>query len=196
MTQRKDNNDFFDIECKNDEQIPRSFTAFFEEVGEGTKGEVKVILNGMSQIGDVINDNSYTNDFYRYHDVFHYTFAAVLGWSPCTRAMMRRKRKSYELVDKIEDGARASITEEAISMIVFNEAKRKDYFNNVNKVSKITLRIIKEMTENFEVKVRSAEEWERAILKSYEMFRLLIKNHGGKVEFDLITKEVAYSKLN
>lgn len=35
-------------------------------------------------------------------------------------------------------------------MIIFNEAKRKNQFEGVPKVSKTTLRIIKEMTKNFE----------------------------------------------
>ena len=106
---------------------------------------------------------------------------------------MKRKRKSNELLDEIEDGARATITEEALSMIIFNEAKRKNYFEGVTKISKTTLRIIKEMTENFEVNVRTTNEWEHAILKSYEIFRYLIDNNGGRVEFDLVKREIIYN---
>lgn len=186
---------FFDEGFSINEQIPRQFSLHFLEYGEDRK-EVKVIFNEVYQIGDKINDNSYENDFYRYHDVFHYSFATILGWSPCARAMMKRKRKSNEALDRIEDGARAAITEEAISMIVFNEAKRNHYFKNCKKVSKTTLRIIKEMTENFEVKIRSSQEWEKAILKSYDIFRLLLENKGGKVEFDAYKKEINYTFLN
>lgn len=196
MTARKNSTDFLNDICKEEEQIPRHFSVTFKEVGVGEKGEVRVILNDGKQLGDIINDNSYGNDFYRYHDVFHYSFATLLGWSPCTRAMMRRKRKSDALLDEIEDGARAAITEEALSMIIFNEAKRKRYFNNVKKVSGTTLRIIKEMTETFEVKVRSTKEWENTILKAYEVFRQLVKNKGGKVEFDAEKKQIVYSKPN
>lgn len=183
---------FFDSEFNELEQIPRYFTVSFEEVGETGRNEVRVILNNTQQLGDIINDNSYKNDYYRYHDIFHYSFATLLGWSPCTRAMMKRKRKSNEVVDKIEDGARAAITEEALSMIIFNEAKRKKLFENTAKVSRTTLRIIKEMTENFEVSVRSYREWEKAILKAYEIFRLLIANKGGSVEFNVNKKEINY----
>lgn len=193
---QKNTNHFFDENCKSEEQIPRHFTVSFEEVGTGDKGEVRVIFNNEKQLGDVINDNAYKNDFYRYHDIFHYSFAALLGWSPCTRAMMKRKRKSNELLDEIEDGARATITEEALSMVIFNEAKRKNYFKDVTKVSRTTLRFIKEMTENFEVNVRTAREWEQAILKAYEVFRFLIENKGGTVEFDTLTKEINYTSLN
>lgn len=195
MIQQKNNIKLFDEDCIADEQIPRTFQVSFKEVGVGQKNEVRVIFNNAYQVGDIINDNSYENDFYRYHDIFHYSFAALLGWSPCARAMMKKKRKSNLLIDEIEDGARATITEEAISMIAFNEAKRKNFFKGKSKVSKTTLRIIKEMTENFEVKVRTSEEWEFAILRAYDAFRFLIANYGGVVEFDTVNKEIKYYSL-
>jgi hypothetical protein len=195
MTQQESRIDFFDSDCAIEEQLPRQFTLSFKEVGSAQKGEVRVVFNDTTQIGNIINDNAYVNDFYRYHDIFHYSFATLLGWSPCARALMRRKRKSNPLFDELEDGARAAITEEALSMIIFNEAKRKNYFLGIDKVSKTTLRIIKEMTENFEVKVRSTRQWESAILKAYEVFRLLIENRGGKVAFDSVNRTIIYSEL-
>jgi MazG C-terminal domain len=191
-TQQINHIDFFDSRCVTEEQLPRKFAISFKEIGSRGKGEVCISFDDSKQIGDIINDNSYQNDFYRYHDIFHYSFATLLGWSPCARAMMKKKRKSNGTLDEIEDGARATITEEALSMIIFNEAKRRNYFKDVSKVSRTTLRVIKEMTENFEVNVRSAKEWERAILKSYEIFRLLIANQGGRVKFDAIEKTISY----
>lgn len=195
MIQQNNKMEFFDTDCESDEQLPKHFIVSFKEIGTVNKPKVRVVFNDSIQLGDIINDNAYENDFYRYHDIFHYSFATLLGWSPCTRAMMRRKRKRNALLDEIEDGARAIITEEALSMIIFNEAKRKYYFERAKNVSKITLRIIKEMTENFEVKVRSSYEWECAILKAYEIFRQLIKNEGGKVEFDAINRKIEYFPL-
>lgn len=195
MTRQNKNIHFFDEHCIPEEQIPRSFTLYFREVGNKEKGEVIVSFDYSTQLGNTINDNSYRNDFYRYHDIFHYAFATLLGWSPCARAMMRRKRKSDLTLDEIEDGARATITEEALSMIIFNEAKRKNYFEGYTNISKTTLKFIKEMTENFEVNIRTTKEWENAILKAYEVFRFLIKNNGGKVEFDAVNKKINYSPL-
>lgn len=195
MIQQNNNFHFFDEYYKPEEQIPRNFTLYFREIGSKEKGEVIVSFDDSTQLGNTINDNSNKNDFYRYHDIFHYSFAALLGWSPCARAMMRRKRKSNVTLDEIEDGARAAITEEALSMIIFNEAKRKNYFEGATSVSKTTLKFIKEMTENFEVNVRTPKEWEEAILKAYEVFRFLIENNGGKVEFDTINKKISYSTL-
>ena len=196
MTQQKNKTNFFDEHCILEEQLPRQFTVFFKEVGVGKRAEVRVVVDGSKQVGDIINDNAYKNDFYRYHDIFHYSFATLLGWSPCARSMMKKKRKSDETLDEIEDGARAVITEEAISMIIFNEAKKNNYFEGVSNVSRTTLRIINEMTENFEVRVRSAKDWENAILKSYDIFRSLIKHQGGKVKFDALKKVILYSTLS
>lgn len=191
-----ENKHFFDSNFSVLEQIPRHYTVHFREVGTDNRKEVKVTFNGNMQVGDIINDNAYNNDFYRYHDIFHYSFATLLGWSPCTRAMVKCKRKSNSLIDEVEDGARAVITEEALSMVIFNEAKRKNYFKNIKRVSKTTLKIIKEITENFEVHIRTTEEWEYAILKAYEIFRFLIYNNGGVVEFDGIKKEVKFISSN
>lgn len=185
----------FDAGFQESEQLPKKFAINFESFLVNEKWRTKVTLDDM-QLGDIINDNSKTSDYYRFHDIFHYSFAAILGWSPCTRAMMKRKRKSDYLIDEVEDGARATITEEALSMIIFNEAKRKKYFEGATGISKTTLRIIKEMTEDFEVNVRTAKEWEKAILKAYEVFRLLMTNGGGRVEFDAFNKAISYSMLS
>ena len=162
------------------EQLPRNFS---------------VIFNEESQVGDIINDNSNENDFYRYHDVFHYTFAAMLGWSPCSRAMMKRKRKSNLKIDEIEDGARATITEEAISLVLFNDAKRKDFYEH-QKVSKEIIEQIRGMAETFEVRDKTEKDWENAVAKGYELFRKLKQNGGGKIVFDMLNKNIQYIALN
>lgn len=178
------NKNYFDNCYTASEQLPRQFTVTFQPVAEKKNG-VRVILNDTILIGDVVNDNSFEQDFYRYHDIFHYSFAALLGWSPCSRSMMKRKRKSDPMVDEIEDGARAAITEEALSLLVFNEAKREGFYKN-GKVSKSLLRTIKQMTETFEVRSRSEKEWEKVILKAYQLFRFLVQNDGGRIKFDAI----------
>lgn len=187
-----DSNLFFDDSFAVAEQLPRKFTVSFEDMEVAGVKEVRMLLNGALQIGDVIDDNAYGNDYYRYHDIFHYTFATLLGWSPCSRALMKCKRKSNPQTDKVEDGARATITEEAISLMIFNEAKRKSFFNRNRSVSRTTLRLIKEMTEPYEVKVRTENDWKNAISKAYSIFRKLIENEGGIVSFDSVRKEIIY----
>jgi hypothetical protein len=185
-----DNDTGFDSTFIENERLPQSFTVNFTEVTKDGEEHVRITIDG-TQIGDVIDDNSYENDFYRYHDVFHYTFATMLDWSPCTRAMLGRKRKSIPIIDECEDGARATITEEAISLILFNESKRTNFFKS-GKVSKTILRIIKQMTEPFEVRLKTEAEWEQAILKGYALFSKLVTNRGGKIEFNKKNRQAIY----
>jgi hypothetical protein len=197
IQQKMTRKNYFDAEYCADEQLPCVFDMTFKEYMIEGKAFVRVIHdNDGKQIGDVINDNSYIDDFYRYHDVFHYSFASLLGWSPCTRSMFKCKRKSNSFIDEHEDGARATITEEAISLLIFNEAKRNGYFEKQSKVSQTLLKIIKEMTENFEVRSKSKKEWANAILQGYSMFRLLIEHRGGRVKFDGLNKRLEYIQLN
>jgi hypothetical protein len=182
---------YFDTDFNEMEQLPRKFTVNFDTVKVGLKAKTRVSINGL-QVGDFIDDNSNENDFYRFHDVFHYTFATILGWSPCTRAMMKRKRKSNPIVDEIEDGARATITEESISLMIFNKAKRIDFFNEETRVSQSLLNQIKEMTTPFEVRIKSKKDWETAILMGYSLFRDLVKNNGGKIHFNMINQSAIY----
>ena len=188
------NENFFDTNFGEMEQLPRKFTVNFDTINVGSKVKTRVSMNGI-QVGDVIDNNSKENDEYRFHDIFHYTFATFLGWSPCTRAMLKRKRKSDPATDEIEDGARATITEEAISLMVFNKAKKKNFFEKENKVSSTLLNQIKEMTSQFEVHKISKQDWEKAILAGYGLFRELKKNNGGKVHFDMLSKSAVFERL-
>jgi len=181
MVDLKINSSSSNTTFNTNEELPKSFIVNFKEFKDKGKESVRITIDGL-QIGDIIDDNSYENDFYRYHDVFHYTFATMLDWSPCTRAMLGAKRKSIPIIDECEDGARATITEEAISLILFSEAKRTNLFEN-KKVNKTILKIIKQMTEPFEVRIKTEKEWENAILKGYYLFKKLVDNRGGRIEF-------------
>ena len=48
------------------------------------------------KIGDELTDNAYKDDGYRFHDVFHSAYVAILGWSPVIRKLLKRKRKSKQ----------------------------------------------------------------------------------------------------
>lgn len=191
----KKSSELFDTNFSEMEQLPRNFTVNFDTVNVGPKIKTRVSINGM-QVGDVIDNNSKENDEYRFHDIFHYTFATMLGWSPCTRAMLKRKRKSDPVTDELEDGARATITEEAISLMIFNKAKKKNFFEKEIKISSSLLNQIKEMTSQFEVNGRSKKEWETAILTGYSLFRELSKHNGGRIQFDMLKKSAIYQTCN
>lgn len=182
---------YFDSSFPVMEQLPRKFTTIFETVDISETKKTRVSINNL-QIGDLIDDNTSQTDHYRFHDVFHYTFATLLAWSPCARALMKRKRKSNPQIDKIEDGARATITEESISLMIFSKAKKLNNYENQFEVDSTLLNTITEMTANFEVCIRTKQEWEKAILLGYDLFRKLIKNDGGKIHFDMSKREAKY----
>lgn len=182
---------FFDSDFPDNEQLPRTFTIDFETINKDNRTLTKITYND-KQVGDFIDDNYRVSDNYRFHDVFHYTFAAVLGWSPCSRAMMKRKRKSDLDIDQFEDGARATITEEAISLMVFNYAKKRNLLNTDKSIDIDLLEFIKDFTSPFEVSVRTKEDWQKAIFWGYSLFRRLVENNGGSIDFDMINKEVRF----
>ncbi len=140
---------------------------------------------GSRKLGDHLTDNAYAMDGYRFHDTFHYAFAAVLGWSPITRWLLDRKRKSRPEVDDVEDGARAKAAEEAVSLFVFSHAKEYNWLQGKASVSSEMLRSIKWMASGLEVAKCSTGEWEDAIVQGFAAWRVIERNHGGVLILDL-----------
>jgi hypothetical protein len=69
------------------------------------------------RMGNPVDDNSDIDDLHRYHDALHLAHMATLGWSPVIRAILgpKVKRKSDERLDRVEDGARATVVEEGLA---------------------------------------------------------------------------------
>ena len=114
----------FDASLPDTEQFPRQFQVDFNTVhDQDDKPRMLAYYKG-EPFGDPLTDNAYERDGYRFHDVFHLAFAAVLGWSPITRSLLKRKRRSNPDVDEVEDGGRAKAIEEGISALIFAFGKR------------------------------------------------------------------------
>lgn len=174
----------FDESFPTYEQLPRRIEMDFKEIER--KGARVVIqqMNGIN-IGDPVTDNAGEEDHYRFHDVFHLSYAAFLGWSPVLRSLLKLKRKSVGRIDEVEDGARATIIEEAVSNWVFNHAKDVDFFSSATSVDYRILKLIAELVRGQEVEKCPFWQWEKAILEGFRVFRLLRDNRGGKVIADL-----------
>ena len=171
------------------EQLPREFRIQIEEVL--IEDRVKVAMRfGDVSFGDPLTDNSYEEDGYRYHDVFHLAYAAVLGWSPVVRKLMGRKRKSEPRVDEVEDGARAIALEEGICALVFEHAKDYGYLDGVDHLDGGILRTIKQLTRNLEVSVRSEYQWQEAIVKGFAVWRQFRFHRRGIVVGNLLRKTI------
>jgi len=175
----------FDAAYAEHERLPRQLRVVLktEELLGGRK--VVQAYVGTRKLGDHLTDNAYMKDGYRYHDTFHYAFAAVLGWSPITRWLLNRKRKSRPEVDEVEDGARAKAAEEAISLFVFSHAKQYNWLKGKASVSSEMLRSIKWMTVGLEAEKCTTGEWEDAIIQGFAAWRVIERYHGGVLSLDL-----------
>ena len=181
----------FDSNFPEHERLPRRFAVEITEVSQDNSVKMKAFINGQ-QIGNDLTDNSYSNDGYRFHDIFHLSYAAILGWSPVIRSNLKRKRKSSPLVDEVEDGGRAIAIEEGISALVFTYAKAHGFLGGISTVDYQLLKTIKNMTSHLEVAQCSLGEWEKAILMGYEVWRLVEKNCGGMIIVDLNARSITY----
>ena len=171
----------FDEDSPPTERLPRHMDV---TINEGGSQKVKMFIAG-KQVGDDLRDNRYEDDGYRFHDVFHLTYASVLGWSPILRALLRRKRKSDPAVDEVEDGGRARVIEEGIAAMVFSYAERRNFLEGAEGVNYELLRTIKEMTAHLEVSCRTAGEWERAIMEGFRLWRQVRTLGEARLHADL-----------
>ena len=175
-----------------EEQFPRRFDVHFNENGGG---QAEAFLNG-ERIGDPLDDNSYEEDGYRFHDVFHLAYAAVLGWSPVTRKIIKRKRKSQPDKDRIEDGGRAAAIEEGIAAMVFAHAALHDYYNGGTWIETDLLRTIKATTASLEVRSKTTGDWEKAIRLGFEAWQKVYAQGSACVTVDLLTQSLLVTSMN
>jgi hypothetical protein len=182
----------FDALYPKDERLPRKLTVHFSEKNVTGRGVVvKMTINGIT-IGDALTDNAAADDGYRYHDVFHLAFAGVLGWSPVIRALLKVKRKSNQQIDEVEDGARALIVEEAISVFLFNRAEEHGWYRDPEAVDIALIKLIKQLSSGLEVGVCTAKQWKKAINQGYAAFEKLTMNRGGVITADLDLQDLSY----
>ena len=181
----------FDTELPEGERFPRQFEVGLIDVEGGVRQRVRVLIDG-KPFGAELTDNAYDPDGYRFHDVFHFAFAAVLGWSPITRSLLQRKRKSLPLLDEVEDGGRAAVIEEGVAALAFDYARRHRFLDGVSALDFQLLRTIKDMTSHLEVRQCTTGEWEQAILQGFEVWRAVLAARGGRIAVDLDARRITF----
>jgi NTP pyrophosphatase (non-canonical NTP hydrolase) len=181
----------FDEGLHVDEQLPRLLRVeIYEREVNGRKFVFQ--KSGSILLGDRLTDNHLPEDDYRFHDVFHLAFAAVLGWSPTTRALLKIKRKSLPKIDENEDGARANLIEEGLATWLFETAKRHQFFANTPQLGLDLLKGVKNFVRGYEAEQLPLWLWERAILQGYAVFRELQRHRRGVVTADLTKREIRF----
>lgn len=184
----------FDAGYPEHEQLPRQFEVEITEEREGEAVRVRAFVGG-KQVGHPLTDNAYGADGYRFHDVFHLAYAAVLGWSPVTRWLLKRKRKSNPVVDEVEDGGRARVIEEGLAAIIFTYAQAHAFLEGVAAIDEALLRVITSATAHLEVSRCSEGEWETAILQGFDAWRRLVEQSGGRLVVDLEARSITCHPL-
>lgn len=192
--QRKEYPPLFDERFGSLERFPREFEIQIFE--ESINGKLYVIqqCHGLN-IGSKLTDNRMEDDDYRFHDVFHLSYLAVLGWSPVLRALFKLKRKSISKVDEAQDGARAILIEEGLSTLIFHRAGKLNYFEGITSLDYSLLKLIPEFVSGFEVDVCPLWQWEKAILDGFTVFRRLQKARRGTIVVNLNNREISFKEL-
>jgi len=176
------------------ERLPRRAEVEFRQGVEGDRKRVRLFFEGR-QLGDPLWDMSWEEDDYRFHDVFHLSYAALLGWSPIARWLFGCQRRSNPRFREVEDSGRAKVIDEAVAALAFEYARRVQFFSRVRTVDSDVLDTVRSMTSGLEVRVRSAREWETAILQSFDMWRQLRDSEGGRLLIDLERRTVSFTPL-
>ncbi len=109
---------------------------------------------------------------------------------------MNVKRRSHLSTDEIEDGARAAITEELVTLFIYNHAQNHRLFKYSDRVDTDVLKIVQKLVSKIEVKNCSAKQWETCIINSYKVFDELIKNDGGRVLVSIKNRRMFYIGKN
>ena len=187
----------FDLNYPEMERFPSEFEIEFVPFTEDGKNKIKILgKRDGNLIGNPLTDNTYDDDGYRFHDIFHYGYLAVLGWSPVLRKLLNRKRRSNPVIDENEDGARAQITEELVSLFIYQHTLDHDLLKYSKSVDSGIIKKVQNLVIKTEVHECSGKQWEHAILCSYAIFNKLRANNGGRVVVSKKNRSLIYLGKN
>ena len=181
----------FDSDFPKEEKLPEDFQI---EIIQRMEGKSYMRWNGVF-IGDPLTDSIMDPDGYRFHDVFHLSYAVILHWSPIFRGLIKQKRKSRPEIDEAQDGGRARVVEEGLSAWIFSRAKNQDFFEGQDSLSFDLLKVVQEFVRGYEVEKCPLSLWEYAILEGYKVFREVRKNEEGMVVGDRRTRTIKYKPI-
>lgn len=180
----------FDAKFPESQRFPRQMEVELRLAQKDGKEVIQLWVDGVQRGAD-LTDNAYTPDGYGFHDVIHFAHAAVLGWSPVLRKLLECKRKDDEKVDEVEDGGRAGAIEEGLAAVVFDYARRHQFFEGITMVDYELLKTLRSAAQHLEVRRCSLADWQSAILQGYAVWRPIAKARGGKFKVDLDAQTIS-----
>ena len=186
-----------DDSAEPEERLPRNL--YVDVFERSVRGQTYVFqrCNDVN-IGDRLTDNAMAADDYRFHDVFHYAYVAVLSWSPVIRGLFRLKRKSEPKIDEAQDGARATLIEEGVTTWIFGQAVELDLFANmeIGHLPFDMLKHIRQFVAGYEAEQCPLWLWEEAILQGYAAFRFLREYRRGRLHIDMTNHRLSIETLS
>ncbi|HTV26265.1 MAG TPA: nucleoside triphosphate pyrophosphohydrolase family protein [Xanthobacteraceae bacterium] len=189
--------DPLDSGAEPEEQLPRTLHV---EIFERDVSGITYVFqrcNGIN-IGDRLTDNAMRDDDYRFHDVFHFAYLAVLTWSPVVRTLFRLKRKSAPRIDEAEDGARAILIEEGITTWIFGQAVNLNFFAELQRgdLPFDLLKHVRQFVAGYEAEKCPLWLWEEAVLQGYAAFRFLRQHRRGRLLVDMNNHRLSIEALS
>lgn len=185
-----------DAAAEPEERLPRDL--FVDVFEREVRGQTYVFqrANGIN-IGDRLTDNAMTADDYRFHDVFHFAYVAVLSWSPVLRSLLRLKRKSDPKIDDAQDGSRATLIEEGVTTWIFGQAVDLGLFADMKRggLPFDLLKHVRQFVAGYEAEHCPLWLWEEAILEGYAAFRFLRQHRRGRIHIDMTNHRLTIEKL-
>lgn len=183
----------FDADFNKDEQLPVDFEV---HIVRKANGKAYLKWNDV-YIGSALNDNHQDGDNYKYHDVFHLAFVAILHWSPTFRALIKHKRKSVAFIDETQDSGRPIVIEEGLSAWLFSMSKEKGVdFTKESSVSYDLLKTIQVFVRGYEVEECPLQLWVKAITQGYRVFNQVVENEGGVIIGSRKKRTLEFRKLD
>ena len=185
-----------DYAAEPEERLPRELYVEIFERQVRSQTYVFQRCNNIN-IGDRLTDNAMMEDDYRFHDVFHFAYVAVLSWSPVVRSLFRLKRKSTPQIDEAQDGARAKLIEEGVTTWIFGQAIELDFFAGL-KPGDLPLDLLKHVRQfvaGYEADQCPLWLWEEAILEGYAAFRFLRQHRRGRIHIDMMNRRLSIETL-
>lgn len=174
------------------EKLPGRLEFFFERRVEDGINKMRLSLPGYGQIGDVVDDNEYKEDYYRFHDIIHIGMMACLRWSPVFRKLLSKKRKHDKTIDRVEDGAKARDIEEALSVLIFRYFEENDFLNGATSVDTNFLCGLRTIVGDREIAEITEQQWEGVMMQSARAIRQMIQAKEGILIADLIVGGIEF----
>lgn len=187
------------LSIKPEERFPPKLEFTFRRVEEGGLVKMQLLLPNGDQVGDTVDDNEYSEDFYRFHDVIHIGLMARFRWSPVFRKLLGIKRKSDKTTDRVEDGAKARDIEEAMSRLIYLYFEGNRFLDGATSIDTSFLKQLRLFSGQREIGWVSQRQWQDFMLHTAGVVREMIaaakQGKGGMLIADMDAGTIQFKPI-